>query len=129
MIKVDFENCIFKGGQMDLSNMGDVSFYFKNNDPSSTTLTNELALFENYVIKNCKLPPDQNVIEILEEDSEVQFKGVLFENCRFQGFIRVSWFSNCTFSNCVFPSDFDIKQLEDRGSIIQNGIFSDETCE
>ena len=128
MIRVDFENCILKGGEINLDNMGDVSFYYKNSTPSSSTITNELALFENMVIKNCIAPPDENVIEILEPDSEVQFNGVLFENCRFIGFIRPKWFENCIFSNCVFPDNFQISKLSETGSIVQNHLFSTTDC-
>ena len=128
MIRADFENCEIYGSEINVENYGDVHFYFRNSDSTSSTITNELALIENSVIKNCVSPPDPGVLEILEEDSEVRFTGVLFVRTHFQGFIRPSWFKNCIFENCVFPSTLSQNELESGQNILQNVIVSDEAC-
>ncbi len=128
MVGVDYENCIFRGGEISLENLGAVHFYLKSSDSSSSVITNELALFENCVLKNCTEPPNPNVVEILYPDSEVRFTSVLFEGCHFRGFIRSSWFKNCIFSNCVFPKEFNLKELDSLENILQNVLRSDEPC-
>jgi hypothetical protein len=128
MVAVDFENCVFRGGELDLSEMGAVHFYLEKGDTSSTVITNELALFENVVMKNCVEPPPPGVIEILSDDSEVRFTSVLFESCHFRGFIRPKWFEHCIFSNCVFPAGIELDELEKQSCILQQVLTSNEPC-
>lgn len=128
MIDVDFENCIFKGSELDVPNLGAVHFYFKPEDSTSTVITDDFALFNNCTINNCIDPPAPHIVEILNDDSEVRFTGVIFESCQFRGFIRGRWFKKCTFINCVFPKGFDTEMLETNDCIVQNILFADIPC-
>ena len=128
IVKTDFRNCQFMGCNIDIENMGTTHFYFENSDSTSASITNELALFENCVITNCEERPGPNVIEILYEDSEVRFSNVLFENCKFKGFIREKWFTDCIFSNCYIPTDCDTNILLSNGNKLQNVLSINESC-
>ena len=127
-IKVDFSNCVFKGIELDVNGFGAVHFYSAISDTSSSVITNEVTAFENCTIKNCVPAPASNVIEILNPDSEVQFTEVVFESCHFRGFIRPSWFKNCFFTNCIFPSNFSCLELDENNTSVTNCLLSNEEC-
>ena len=111
-IQVDFSDCVFRGTEMDVQGFGAVHFFSTPIDTASSVVTNRVTVFENATILNCVDAPASDVIEILNPDSEVRFTGVVFNACHFRGFIRPSWFKDCFFTNCIFPTDFSLKNLE-----------------
>ena len=130
VIDTDFQNCVFFGTTLEISGFGAVRFSSKGSKPESEVITDgELLMFENSIIANCTEPPPTGTLDFGGPKTEVEFTGVVFESCRFRGFIRPTWFVGCHFSRCMFPTSLAISDLEKRGNTATQCFNMNEPCE
>lgn len=128
-VGLDFINCSFRGTQLDVSGFGAVHFFSQTSDPTSSVITNEISVFERCSIENCVAPAAPGVMEIVPPDSEVRFTGVVFNSCHFRGLIRISWFKDCHFVNCIFPKSLDAQVLQNKSNTLEHCLTAEEECD
>jgi uncharacterized protein YjbI with pentapeptide repeats len=128
-VDLDFANCSFRGVALDVSAFAAVRFQSQVANPNSSVITDEITVFEHCTIRHCVAPAAPGVVEIIPPDSEVQFKGVVFSNCRFEGLIRATWFDECTFMNCVLPAEVGQAELAAGGNTVQGRLAGPAGCE
>jgi hypothetical protein len=108
-IDLHFENCRFRGSTLDITNFGVVSFASKA-DSSTVTSNGQVTYFDNCLFIDQNSPDPKGTLVFGKED-EVQFKGVVFKACRFEGLIRKEWFHACSFEDCIFPKGTNASQF------------------
>ena len=129
VIDTDFINCLFYGTALDLSAFGAVRFTSKSDDPNSHVITDgTVTFFERAVIVNCVEAPKPGVLDFGGPENEVKFTKVVFESCRFRGFIRPEWFVGCSLNRCTFPPSLSNSKLEQGGNFLTACSELDENC-
>jgi hypothetical protein len=128
-ISVAFDDCIFRGTEIDVTNFGLVTFRSSPADPKHPTLVaaGRQTIFENCVIVNRATPAAPNVLELGDPAEEVRFTDVVFTGVRFRGYIRPEWFERCSFDRCTFPTAIDLEALEGRGNTVSDCTNADES--
>lgn len=128
-ISVAFDDCIFRGTEIDVTNFGLVTFRSSPDDPRHPTLVaaGRQTIFENCVIVNRATPAPPNVLDLGDPAEEVRFTDVVFTGVRFRGYIRPEWFERCSFDRCTFPTAIDLEALEARGNTVSDCTNADES--
>lgn len=128
-IDTDFINCLFYGTEVELSGFGAVRFSSKQDNADSPVITDgTVTAFESAVITNCLEPPAPGVLDFGGSQNEVKFTNVVFESCRFRGFIRPEWFASCSFNRCIFPKALALAQIEKAGNSLTESSQLEENC-
>jgi hypothetical protein len=128
-IDTDFINCLFYGTEVELSGFGAVRFSSKQDNPDSPVITDgTVTAFESAVITNCVEPPAPGVLDFGGPQNEVKFTNVVFESCRFRGFIRPEWFASCSFNRCIFPKTLALAQIEKAGNSLTESTQLEENA-
>lgn len=129
VIDSEFVNCFFDGTVLDVTGFGAVRFKSVSENPNSEVITGgELCSFQNVVIANCREPAAPGVMDFSGPKNEVMFTNVVFESCRFRGFIRPSWFERCSFSHCSFPAAMALTELSSKENFVTDCFQRDESC-
>lgn len=129
IVDSDFVNCGFQGVELGVKNFGGVHFFSHVADSNSNIITDEVSVFYQCTIKNCADPSPPNTLDFGGPENEVRFTDVIFDHCFFKGFIRPSWFKNCSFLNCSFPSATLKDELVQQGNIVRNCNWIELECE
>jgi len=122
MLDVAFENCKFRGAQLDLTEAAAVRFV--SNAKSDVILSTDVCIIEDSWIVNRASPPTPGVMDLAEPEQELIFDGVQFARVQFEGRFKPTWFRNCHFSHCVFPVSLTAADLEGRGNTIEGKWLS-----
>lgn len=122
MIDVLFENCKFRGAQLDLS--GSSAVRFVSRDESAVVISTDVAIIEDSSIEYLRPPPEPGVMDLSEPEQELIFDGVQFARVQFEGNFKAAWFRGCHFENCVFPRSLVATALEKWGNTFQGSWLS-----
>jgi uncharacterized protein YjbI with pentapeptide repeats len=129
VIDTAFVNCTFYGTTLEISGFAAVRFKSRVANPQSEVIqAGEVTTFENATISNCIEPPAPDTLDFGGPANEVEFTDVVFESCRFRGFIRPSWFKKCHFQNCIFPPTPAFEELQKGGNSLTGCTRLNELC-
>jgi uncharacterized protein YjbI with pentapeptide repeats len=130
-IGVSFDDCIFRGTEIDVTNFALVTFRSSPNDPAHPTLVaaGRQTILENCVVVNRATPVAANVMDLGDPAEDVRFTDVVFSGVRFRGYIRPEWFERCSFDRCTFPTSVAPAVLEARGNTVSDCTQSDESID
>lgn len=103
-IDLKFRNCRFNGAVLNTTNFGAVYFFSDTTNTSNVLSNGQITSFRNCIFKN-DTPPDEPGVIVMGKEEEMQFIGVVFDECTFTGLVKPEWFRNCSFSNCRFPTN------------------------
>jgi uncharacterized protein YjbI with pentapeptide repeats len=115
-IDLKFRNCRFNGAVLNTTNFGAVCFFSDTANTSHVLSNGQITSFRNSSFKNDN-PPDEPGVIVLGKEEEMQFIGVVFDECTFTGLVRPEWFRNCSFSNCRFPKGAIPEKLKGRNFV------------
>jgi|SRR6185436_13939586 len=118
-IDISFKACRFRGSYFNTTNFSIVRFNSAAAKNPYVITNGELTYFENCIFENVN-KPDQPGVLVMGIENEIQFKGVVFDRCRFVGFIRSQWFNECSFHDCVFPNDSILLKLQEENIFNKN---------
>jgi hypothetical protein len=118
-IDLTFKDCRFRGSVLNTTNFGAVYFFSDTTNPSPVISNGQLTFFDNCIFVNDN-PPDPSGVMVLGKEEEMQFIGVVFDRCTFQGLFRPEWFRNCSFTNCRFPAADAARALRNRSNTIDS---------
>jgi len=121
MLDVEFENCKFRGAQLDLSAAAGVRFVSR--EKSSVLLSTDVAIVEDSWLVQRQAPPSPGVMDLAEPAQELMFDGVQFARVRFEGHFKRAWFRNCHFTDCVFATRLRAADLADDGNAEEGSVF------
>lgn len=110
MLDVVFENCKFRGAQLDLTHAAAVQFVSR--EKSEVVLSTDVAIMEDSWIIHRGPPPESGVMDLAVPEQEVIFVGVQFTRVQFEGQLKSTWFRGCHFANCVFPKSLGVADLK-----------------
>ena len=122
LLDVVFENCKFRGAQLDLSAAAAVQFVSR--EKHAVILSTDVAIVEDSWIVYRGEPPEQGVMDLAEPEQELLFDGVQFARVQFEGHLKPAWFRNCHFIDCVFPADLKAADLDPHGNTIEGAWLS-----
>lgn len=122
MIDVIFENCKFRGAQLDLSEASAVQFVSR--EESQVVLSTDVAIIEDSSIAYLRPAPEPGVMDLSEPEQDLIFDGVQFVRVQFEGILKATWFTGCHFENCVFPRSLAETDLEKWGNTFQGPWLS-----
>jgi len=122
MLDVEFENCKFRGAQLDLSNVAAVRFVSR--EKSKFVLSTDVAIMEDSWIVYRGKAPEPGVMDLAEPEQELIFDGVQFARVHFEGHFKPGWFRSCHFMNCVFPALLTMKALEQYDNTFEGNWLS-----
>jgi hypothetical protein len=63
-------------------------------------------------------PPAPGVVDLTAVGDDIVFDGVLFKDCRLEGWFRPDWFRNSSFERCVLPEALSKQQLVSAGNTV-----------
>lgn len=122
MLDVVFENCKFRGAQLDLSEAAGVQFVTRAK--SKVVLSTDVAIMEDSWIVHRGPPPELGVMDLARPEQELIFRGVQFARMQFEGQLKPTWFRDCHFANCVFPVSLAAAGLERQGNTFEGAWLS-----
>jgi uncharacterized protein YjbI with pentapeptide repeats len=120
-VDVKFKACSFNGSFINTTAFGSVNFFSIPEENPAVITNGVMTSFINCHFQNDNSVEPEGTI-VLGKEEEMQFTEVLFEGCRFVGLVRPEWFNKCTFSNCYFPSQQIINQLEQKHTMDNSKI-------
>lgn len=121
MMDVEFENCKFRGAQLDLSAAAGLRFVSRNK--SQALISTDVAIMEDSWVVQNRSPPPPDVMDLSQPVQELIFDGVQFVRVRFEGHFKPDWFHNCHFGDCVFASRLDATDLMRNGNREEGSVF------
>jgi uncharacterized protein YjbI with pentapeptide repeats len=129
-----FERCVamdcqflrsrFDGCKFELEDWSGVTIGAEEPAAEPSVVTAGLTTLSRCTITNSRSPPKPGVLDFSENIVEVNFKGAVFEDCEFRGWVRADWFKQCSFYACRFPDDAVKKAIMDAGNSIEEKPFS-----
>jgi uncharacterized protein YjbI with pentapeptide repeats len=119
-----FLRCRFDGCNVELRDWSDVTIGAKEPAEAPSVVTAGLTTLSRCTFTNSRPPPQPGVLDFSENITGVVFKGVVFEDCEFRGWVRPVWFEECSFFACHFPDDAVKKEIADSGNSIDDKPFS-----
>jgi len=130
VIGARFVNSKFYGSEVEVTNFSLASFETASSRPAdSNVITDEIGLFENSILSSRLPPTEPGVLDLSNPKEEVQFRGVIFTNCRLRGRFRPEWFEGCSFYNCVLPVELTQEKLAERQNQVEDGVWKDEPAQ
>jgi uncharacterized protein YjbI with pentapeptide repeats len=118
-VDVSFVNSKFRGSTIDTTHFSKVRFSTKS--PASEgnpVITPFYTLFERSVLISNREPPTPGVMDLTAVGDDVVFDGVVFVDCRLEGWFRPEWFRNSSFERCVLPESLDKRRLMKAGNTV-----------
>jgi uncharacterized protein YjbI with pentapeptide repeats len=127
-IGVAFDDCIFRGTEIDVTNFSLVAFRSSPADAAHPTLipAGRQTILENCVVVNRATPAAAGVLDLADPAEDVRFTDVVFTGVRFRGFFRPEWFRRCSFDRCTFPTAIRSDDLVARGNTVSDCSSADE---
>ena len=118
-IDVQFINTKFRGSTIDTTNFAKVRFITETPvSEGNPIITPYFASFEHSVLTSRREPPAPGVIDLTEVGDDITFDGVVFKDCRLEGWFRPEWFRNSSFEGCVLPESLSKEQLVKAGNTV-----------
>ena len=121
MLDVEFENCKFRGAQLDLSAAAGLRFVARAK--SAELLDTEVTIMEDSWLVQKRAPPPPDVMDMATPEQELIFDGVQFARVRFEGHFKPGWFRNCHFSDCVFATRLNAADLAKNSNMEEGSVF------
>jgi uncharacterized protein YjbI with pentapeptide repeats len=117
-VDVTFRNSKFRGGEVNISSFSKVRFVTEHaSEPDSNPIiTPDFALFERSVILSQHEPPEPGVLDLSTPSDYTVFDGVVFVDCKLEGWFDPAWFRNSSFENCSLPPSLTIQALQQFGN-------------
>ncbi|HKV08083.1 MAG TPA: toll/interleukin-1 receptor domain-containing protein [Thermoanaerobaculia bacterium] len=118
-VDVAFINAKFRGVVIDTTNFSKVRFVTE--EPvveGNPVITPEYALIERSTVISRRSPPDKGVLDLTLTGDDVVFDGVVFIDCRLEGWFRPEWFRNSSFERCALPESLTEESLEKAGNTV-----------
>jgi uncharacterized protein YjbI with pentapeptide repeats len=118
-VDVAFVNSKFRGSSIDTTNFSKVRFTTEMpTTEGNPIITPYYTLFEHSVIISRRKPPAAGTIDLTAVGDDVVFDGVVFKDCRLEGWFRPEWFRNSSFERCVLPETLRKEQLLSEGNTV-----------
>jgi hypothetical protein len=112
-------NSKFRGSSIDTTNFSKVRFTTEMpTTEGNPIITPYYTLFEHSVIISRRKPPAAGTIDLTAVGDDVVFDGVVFKDCRLEGWFRPEWFRNSSFERCVLPETLRKEQLLSEGNTV-----------
>lgn len=121
LIDVEFENCKFRGAQLDLSAAAGARMVSRSR--SQTFLSTDLTIVEDSWLVQRRPPPGPGVLDLAVPAQELIFDGVQFARVRFEGHFKAAWFNRCHFTQCVFQTGLTAAALGAGGNSMEGSDF------
>jgi uncharacterized protein YjbI with pentapeptide repeats len=103
-VGVDFVDTKFRGAEIDTTNFSGVRFVTTNRKiEEQPVISARFAMIDRSVVISRRTPPAPSVLDLSRPGSDVVFKGVVFSDCRLEGYFRADWFTDCDFEHCMLP--------------------------
>jgi uncharacterized protein YjbI with pentapeptide repeats len=119
LIDVQFVNSKFRGSSIDTTNFSKVRFITEAPvSEGNPIITPYFTSFEHSVLISRREPPAPNVMDLTAVGDDVTFDGVVFKDCRLEGWFRPEWFRNSSFERCVLPESLSKQQLVNAGNTV-----------
>lgn len=118
-IDVKFINSKFRGMVIDTTGFSKVHFLTEEHVvEGNPIITPEYALIERSTLISRRSPPERHVLDLTLTGDDVVFDGVLFIDCRLEGWFRPEWFRNSSFERCELPESLTKESLVRAGNVV-----------
>ncbi len=118
-VDVSFVNSKFRGSTIDTTNFSKVRFPTSNPaTEGNPVITPFYTLFERSNLISQRQPPKPGVMDLTAVGDDVVFDGVVFVDCRLEGWFRPEWFRNSSFERCTLPLSLDKRRLREAGNTV-----------
>jgi uncharacterized protein YjbI with pentapeptide repeats len=118
-VDVSFVNSKFRGSSIDTTNFSKVRFTTETpSTEGNPIITPYFTSFEHSVLISRRQPPALGVIDLTAVGDDIVFDGVVFKDCRLEGWFRPEWFRNSSFEGCVLPESLSKQQLVNAGNTV-----------
>jgi uncharacterized protein YjbI with pentapeptide repeats len=118
-IDVSFVNSKFRGTSIDTTNFGKVRFVTEEPETEGNPIiTPDYTLFEHSMLTSQRTPPSPNTLDLSLPGDDVLFDGVVFVDCRLEGWFKAEWFRHSSFQRCELPASLSREALERAGNTV-----------
>jgi uncharacterized protein YjbI with pentapeptide repeats len=118
-IDVSFVNSKFRGMSIDTTNFGKVRFVTEEpKTEGNQIITPDYTLFEHSVLTSQRTPPSPKILDLSLPGDDVLFDGVVFVDCRLEGWFKAEWFRHSSFERCELPASLTREALEQAGNTV-----------
>ena len=119
LVDVQFVNAKFRGSTIDTTNFAKVRFMTDTPATEGTPIvTPYFTVFENSTLISRREAPAPGVMDLTAVGDDITFDGVVFKDCRLEGWFRPEWFRNSSFEGCVLPESLSKDKLVKAGNTV-----------
>jgi uncharacterized protein YjbI with pentapeptide repeats len=119
VVDVLFVNAKFRGSTIDTTNFAKVRFVTDTPATEGTPIiTPYFTVFENSTLISRREAPAPGIMDLTAVGDDITFDGVVFKNCRLEGWFRPEWFRNSSFEDCVLPESLSKDKLVKAGNTV-----------
>lgn len=120
LVDVAFVNTKFRGMVIDSTNFSKVRFATEGPKvEGNPVITPDYTLFEHSVLLSHRSAPKKGVLDLTMTGDDVVFDGVVFVDCRLEGWFQPEWFRNSSFQRCYLPESLNKESLLRAGNTIE----------